>query len=35
MTDKEKLENLKMEYNQLKEEVENLKKNEDALNKKK
>lgn len=35
MTDKEKLENLKMEYNQLKIEVEYLKKTEDALNKKK
>ena len=34
VTDKEKLENLKLEYNQLKEEVENLKKNEEALNKK-
>ena len=34
MTDKEKLENLKMEYNQLKEEVDNLKSNEEALNKK-
>ena len=34
MTDKEKLENLKMEYDQLKEEVKNLKNNEEALNKK-
>lgn len=34
MTDKEKLENLKMEYNQLKEEVEILKNKEADLNKK-
>ena len=34
LTDKEKLENLKNEYNQLKEEVENLKRNEETLNKK-
>ena len=34
MSDKERLENLKKEYNQLKEEVDNLKRNEEALNKK-
>ena len=34
LSDKEKLENLKNEYNQLKEEVENLKRNEETLNKK-
>ena len=34
MSDKEKLENLKNEYNQLKEEVDNLKRNEELLNKK-
>jgi len=33
MTDKERLENLKLEYNQLKEEVEILKTKEEALNK--
>ena len=33
MTDKERLENLKMEYNQLKEEVEILKTKEETLNK--
>ena len=34
LSDKEKLENLKLEYNQLKEEVDKLKKNEESLNKK-
>ena len=34
MSDKEKLDNLKNEYNQLKEEVDNLKRNEELLNKK-
>ena len=34
MSDKERLENLKKEYNQLKEEVDNLKMNEELLNKK-
>ena len=34
LSDKEKLENLKNEYNQLKEEVENLKRSEETLNKK-
>ena len=34
LSDKEKLENLKNEYNQLKEEVDNLRSNEEALNKK-
>ena len=35
MSDKERLENLKKEYNKLKEEVDNLKMNEELLNKKK
>ena len=34
LSDKEKLENLKSEYNQLKEEVENLRENEELLNEK-